>query len=98
MFHVSYPAEGTWRLLKRHGWSWQQPARRAIEVPTTRWSCERKMTAGKSTANSSVARSSSSGTTSACTWPGRSAHSPPRTPSDSPCSNCVPTHLISTRK
>nr|WP_255955313.1 winged helix-turn-helix domain-containing protein [Streptomyces sp. ODS25] len=22
--------EGTWRLLKRHGWSWQQPARRAI--------------------------------------------------------------------
>ncbi|MFC5904150.1 helix-turn-helix domain-containing protein [Streptomyces zhihengii] len=23
--------EGTWRLLKRHGWSWQQPARRAIE-------------------------------------------------------------------
>ncbi|MFE5614405.1 winged helix-turn-helix domain-containing protein [Streptomyces sp. NPDC056542] len=23
--------EGTWRLLKRHGWSWQQLARRAIE-------------------------------------------------------------------
>ncbi|MFK0223862.1 winged helix-turn-helix domain-containing protein [Streptomyces vinaceus] len=23
--------EGTWVLLKRHGWSWQQPARRAIE-------------------------------------------------------------------
>jgi hypothetical protein len=23
--------EGTWRLLRRHGWSWQQPARRAIE-------------------------------------------------------------------
>lgn len=23
--------EGTWQLLKRHGWSWQQPARRAIE-------------------------------------------------------------------
>ncbi|MFF5278640.1 winged helix-turn-helix domain-containing protein [Streptomyces sp. NPDC000133] len=21
----------TWRLLKQHGWSWQQPARRAIE-------------------------------------------------------------------
>nr|WTB34976.1 winged helix-turn-helix domain-containing protein [Streptomyces sp. NBC_00830] len=21
----------TWRLLKRHGWSWQQPALRAIE-------------------------------------------------------------------
>ncbi|MFE0519087.1 winged helix-turn-helix domain-containing protein [Streptomyces sp. NPDC058954] len=29
--------EGTWRLLKRHGWRWQQPARReqgddAVEV------------------------------------------------------------------
>ncbi|MDT0431209.1 MULTISPECIES: winged helix-turn-helix domain-containing protein [Streptomyces] len=23
--------EGTCRLLKRHGWSWQQPDRRAIE-------------------------------------------------------------------
>ncbi|MEV7783711.1 winged helix-turn-helix domain-containing protein [Kitasatospora sp. NPDC088351] len=23
--------EGTWRLLKRHGWARQQPARRAIE-------------------------------------------------------------------
>ncbi|MET8276032.1 winged helix-turn-helix domain-containing protein [Streptomyces sp. NPDC005096] len=31
LFHVSYTIEGTWRLLKRHGWSWQQPARRAIE-------------------------------------------------------------------
>ncbi|WNO69499.1 winged helix-turn-helix domain-containing protein [Streptomyces sp. AM2-3-1] len=31
LFHVSYTLEGTWRLLKRHGWSWQQPARRAIE-------------------------------------------------------------------
>ncbi|MFJ8133408.1 winged helix-turn-helix domain-containing protein [Streptomyces hydrogenans] len=31
MFHVSYTVEGTWLLLKRHGWSWQQPARRAIE-------------------------------------------------------------------
>ncbi|MGW4515494.1 helix-turn-helix domain-containing protein [Streptomyces sp. NPDC004393] len=29
--HVSYTVEGTWRLLKRHGWSWQQPVRRAIE-------------------------------------------------------------------
>jgi transposase len=25
LFHVSYTVEGTWRLLKRHGWSWQQP-------------------------------------------------------------------------
>jgi transposase len=31
LFHVSYTVEGTWRLLKRHNWSWQQPARRAIE-------------------------------------------------------------------
>lgn len=31
LFHVSYTVEGTWRLLKRHGWSWQQLARRAIE-------------------------------------------------------------------
>ncbi|KQW02686.1 winged helix-turn-helix domain-containing protein [Streptomyces sp. Root369] len=31
LFHVSYTVEGTWRLLKRHGWSWQQPTRRAIE-------------------------------------------------------------------
>ncbi|MFF4407493.1 winged helix-turn-helix domain-containing protein [Streptomyces sp. NPDC001262] len=23
--------EGTWSLLKRHGWSWLQSARRAIE-------------------------------------------------------------------
>ncbi|WP_030464121.1 winged helix-turn-helix domain-containing protein [Kitasatospora sp. NRRL B-11411] len=31
LFHVSYTIEGTWALLRRHGWSWQQPARRAIE-------------------------------------------------------------------
>jgi transposase len=31
LFHVSYTVEGTWLLLRRHGWSWQQPARRAIE-------------------------------------------------------------------
>jgi transposase len=31
LFHVSYTVEGTWVLLKRHGWSWQQPARRAVE-------------------------------------------------------------------
>ncbi|MFG1665073.1 winged helix-turn-helix domain-containing protein [Streptomyces sp. Y7] len=28
LFHVSYTVEGTWRRLKRHGWSWQQPTRR----------------------------------------------------------------------
>ncbi|MEV7443246.1 winged helix-turn-helix domain-containing protein [Streptomyces sp. NPDC091204] len=31
LFHVTYMVKGTWRLLKRHGSSWQQPARRAIE-------------------------------------------------------------------
>jgi transposase len=31
LFHVSYTVEGTWRLLRRYGWSWQQPGRRAIE-------------------------------------------------------------------
>lgn len=31
LFHVSYTVGGTWRLLKRHGWSWQQPTRRALE-------------------------------------------------------------------
>jgi transposase len=30
-FHVGYTVQGVWALLKRHGWSWQQPARRAIE-------------------------------------------------------------------
>ncbi|WP_330309795.1 MULTISPECIES: winged helix-turn-helix domain-containing protein [unclassified Streptomyces] len=31
LFRVSYTVEDTWLLLKRHGWSWQQPCRRAIE-------------------------------------------------------------------
>ncbi|MFJ4969850.1 winged helix-turn-helix domain-containing protein [Streptomyces sp. NPDC088755] len=31
LFHVSCTVEGTWRLFRRHGWSWQQPVRRAIE-------------------------------------------------------------------
>ncbi|MEV8034933.1 winged helix-turn-helix domain-containing protein [Streptomyces sp. NPDC086182] len=31
LFHVSYTVQGTWRLLRRYRWSWQQPARRAIE-------------------------------------------------------------------
>jgi transposase len=35
IFRVSYTPQGTWRLLKRHGWSWQQPARRAIERDDT---------------------------------------------------------------
>ncbi|MFB7420219.1 winged helix-turn-helix domain-containing protein [Streptomyces sp. NPDC056121] len=26
MFHVSYTVEGTWRFLRRHGWSRKQPA------------------------------------------------------------------------
>ncbi|MFD8307864.1 winged helix-turn-helix domain-containing protein [Streptomyces sp. NPDC059690] len=31
LFHISYTVEGTCQPLKRHGWSWQHPARRAIE-------------------------------------------------------------------
>ncbi|MFJ4866708.1 winged helix-turn-helix domain-containing protein [Streptomyces sp. NPDC088748] len=31
LFHVSYMVKGTWLLLKRRGWSWQQPPRRAVE-------------------------------------------------------------------
>ncbi|MFF2410473.1 winged helix-turn-helix domain-containing protein [Streptomyces sp. NPDC058092] len=34
LFHVRYTVEGTWALLKRHGWSWQQPARRAFAAFT----------------------------------------------------------------
>ncbi|MFE0631585.1 winged helix-turn-helix domain-containing protein [Streptomyces sp. NPDC058864] len=26
LFRVTYTVEGTWQLLKRHGWSWQQPS------------------------------------------------------------------------
>nr|WP_267132840.1 winged helix-turn-helix domain-containing protein [Streptomyces cyaneochromogenes] len=28
---MSYTVASTRRLLKRHGWSWQEPTRRAIE-------------------------------------------------------------------
>src|SRR5690348_4539360 len=31
MFHVGYTVEGTWRLLRRHGWSCQVPVRQAME-------------------------------------------------------------------
>src|ERR1700724_2932438 len=30
-FHVGYTVEGTWRLLRRHGWSCQVPVRQAME-------------------------------------------------------------------
>lgn len=30
-FQVSCSVAGVWRLLHRHGWSWQSPARRALE-------------------------------------------------------------------
>ncbi|MET8957867.1 winged helix-turn-helix domain-containing protein [Streptomyces sp. NPDC004533] len=30
-FHLSLSVATVWRLLKRHGWSWQAPARRALE-------------------------------------------------------------------
>ncbi|MFF9488125.1 winged helix-turn-helix domain-containing protein [Streptomyces sp. NPDC014676] len=51
LFHVSYTVEGTWQLLKRHRWSWQQPARRAIERDDDAievW--KKELVAGKSTA------------------------------------------------
>ncbi|MFC9943932.1 winged helix-turn-helix domain-containing protein [Streptomyces pratensis] len=48
LFHVSYTVEGTWRLLRRHDWSWQQPTRRvALPAPGpslpphTAWSVRR---------------------------------------------------------
>jgi putative transposase len=31
LFHVGYTIEGTWKLLRRHGWSCQVPVRRALE-------------------------------------------------------------------
>ena len=30
-FRISCSIAGVWRLLHRHGWSWQSPARRALE-------------------------------------------------------------------
>jgi transposase len=30
-FHISYTAKGVQVMLHRHGWSWQVPARRAVE-------------------------------------------------------------------
>ncbi|MEU6339176.1 winged helix-turn-helix domain-containing protein [Streptomyces cellulosae] len=38
---VSLSVATVWRLLKRHGWSWQAPARRALERDSLRWSCGR---------------------------------------------------------
>jgi putative transposase len=31
LFQVGYTVQGVWKLLRRHGWSVQVPARRAIE-------------------------------------------------------------------
>jgi transposase len=31
LFHVGYTVEGTWKLLRRHGWSAQVPVRQAME-------------------------------------------------------------------
>jgi transposase len=31
LFHVGYTVEGTWRLMRRHGWSCQVPVRQAME-------------------------------------------------------------------
>jgi transposase len=30
-FHIPYTVQGVWKLMRRHGWSWQSPARRAAE-------------------------------------------------------------------
>ncbi|WP_413254226.1 winged helix-turn-helix domain-containing protein [Streptomyces canus] len=37
-----YTAEGTWRLLKRHGWSWQQPRAERSSVTMTGLRCGRR--------------------------------------------------------
>jgi transposase len=31
LFHIGYTVEGTWKLLRRHGWSCQVPVRQAVE-------------------------------------------------------------------
>src|SRR5712691_9139676 len=31
LFHVGYTVEGTWKLMRRHGWSSQVPVRQAME-------------------------------------------------------------------
>jgi transposase len=31
LFHVGYTVEGTWKLMRRHGWSCQVPVRQALE-------------------------------------------------------------------
>jgi putative transposase len=31
LFHIGYTVEGTWKLMRRHGWSCQVPVRQAIE-------------------------------------------------------------------
>ena len=31
LFHVGYTIEGTWKLMRRHGWSCQVPVRQALE-------------------------------------------------------------------
>lgn len=35
MFHIGYTVQGVWTLLRRHGWSAQVPAHRAIERDDT---------------------------------------------------------------
>lgn len=42
LFHVSCTAEGTWQLLERYGWSWQQSARRASSATTRPLRCGRR--------------------------------------------------------
>ncbi|MEV7236780.1 helix-turn-helix domain-containing protein [Streptomyces sp. NPDC051020] len=39
LFHVSHTVEGTWVLLQRHGWSWQQRPARPSNATTRLSSC-----------------------------------------------------------
>ena len=41
LFHVGYTVEGTWKLMRRHGWSGQVPVRQAIERDERRSRCGR---------------------------------------------------------
>src|SRR5713226_4803752 len=54
LFRVGYTMEGTWKLLRRHGWSCQVPVRQAMErdeeagAGTARWSGSAALAAGGS--------------------------------------------------
>ncbi|WTF11365.1 winged helix-turn-helix domain-containing protein [Streptomyces sp. NBC_01613] len=77
-FQIDCSMAAVWRLLHRHGWSWQSPARRALErwpTRTTGWPSSGLMVATPA-ASSSTAwprsrpswRSSSAATTRRGSW------------------------------